>query len=332
MVRFTGVEQATWIVENLNGNIPEGLDNPIKARFANAPGGKSGGKGDDGKGKGKARPEPYGAAPATGGGPPVSDNVWVGDLPHGTEQDHLHEIFEPYGQIVRCRVLPGRDDGAKPAAMVQFASVDLAVWVVENLNGNIPEGLDEPIAVRFANVKSDKGGHAAPAGGKGHDSWGGGKAAAPPRAPVGASRPAAPVKGKAAGSGKSSGKGKAGGAPATFESLWQSVKGAGILTPQKVPDECQIYVKSLPADTTDADLYRLFSAFGAISPNGVKAMLNGDGSCKGIGFVDYFDPEAAAAAVESLDGHTLPDGSCIGVSTKMPSAGPKPAKGKGKKK
>merc|ERR1719253_886826 len=57
--------------------------------------------------------------------------------------------------------------------MIRFASVEMATWVVENLNGNIPEGLTEPIIARFANSKGAKGGArrggvvAAPA-------WGGG--------------------------------------------------------------------------------------------------------------------------------------------------------------
>merc|ERR1740130_808336 len=48
MIRFGSVEMAQWVVENINGNIPEGLAEPIIARFANS---SSGGKGGD-KGKG----------------------------------------------------------------------------------------------------------------------------------------------------------------------------------------------------------------------------------------------------------------------------------------
>merc|ERR1719491_2190270 len=51
--------------------------------------------------------------------------------------------------------------------MVRFASVEMATWIVENLNGNIPEGLSEAVIVRFANdSKGDKG------GGKGKDKGG----------------------------------------------------------------------------------------------------------------------------------------------------------------
>jgi len=332
MLRFANADMAAWVVENLNGNIPEGLAEPIIVRFANAPRGKGGDKG-----------AAYGAGPYGGGGgwqggggavkggfqaPPPSDNVWVGDLPVGTEKHDLNGIFEAYGQIVDCRMLPGRDPTSKPAAMVRFSSVDQASWVVQNLHGNVPQGLDAPLIVRFANAPGGKGGaqQGQPAGGwqaqagggwhKGgggvvQDSWGKGMAGK-----------GVVLKGAAGGKGG----GKAG-TPGSFQSLFQSVKGAGILGGGTVPDECQVYIRNLPSDTTDLDLYRLFAPFGAIPPTGVKAMMNPDGSCKGIGFVDLAEPDAAATAVMALDGHALPDGSSISVSTKKPSL---KAKGKSK--
>lgn len=328
MIRFGSVEMATWVVENLNGNIPEGLAEPIITRFANANNDKGKGK-DNGKGGGW-KSEPYsgggswgkGASggswgkaggAAKGGDPAPSDNVWIGDLPVGTEQSELANIFEAYGQIVTSRMLPGRDPSAKPCALIRFASVEMAKWVVDNLNGNIPQGCQEPIVARFANAQRNQGGDAGggwdngkgqawQSGGKGGGKWDAGKA------------------------GGKGGKGKPGGAPGSFHTLFQSVKGAGILGGGTVPDECQCFVKNLPADTTDLELYKLFAPFGAIPPTGVKAMLNADGSCKGIGFVDFSDPTAAATAVVALDGHTCPDGSTIGVSQKQASK-----KGKGKK-
>merc|ERR1719453_551810 len=177
MVRFGSVDMATWVVENLNGNIPEGMMEPIQCRYANAPGSK--GKGDGKGGKDWSAPYPGGGGGGWAGGgkggkptPEPSDNVWVGDLPVGTEKNDLNNIFEAYGQVSECRMLPGRDPSAKPCAMIRFASVDMATWVVENLNGNIPQGLSEPITVRFANSSGAKGG--AKAGG---DAFGGGKAA-----------------------------------------------------------------------------------------------------------------------------------------------------------
>jgi len=330
MIRFASVDMATWVVENLNGNMPEGLASPIVCRYANAPS-----KGGD-KGGGK------GAGPYSGGGswnpnvvkgagkdkgfvpPSPSDNIWIGDLPIGCEKNDLATIFEAYGTIQDCRMLPGRDPTAKPAAMIRFASVEMATWVVENLNGNIPQGLAEPIVCRFANAGGGAGGKQA--GGKGD--WGGGQAAAQPWAGGGKGGGSFnPACGKDGGKGA---KGKKGGAPGSFMALFQSVKGAGILGGGTIAAECQCYVKNLPSDTTDIDLYKLFSPFGGIPPTGVKAMMNDDGSCKGFGFVDFVDPTAAATAVMTLDGHTLPDGSVVSVATKQPSTGGKGGKGKGK--
>jgi len=327
MVRFATVEMATWIVDSLNGNIPEGLQEPIQCRYANAPKGKGGG---DGKGAAGGSWGPYGGGGGTakgGGGkagfqaPPPSDNVWIGDLPVGTEQESLGQIFQAYGQIVSSKMLPGRDPAAKPCAMLRFASVDMAKWVVENLNGNIPEGLEGPIICRFANAGGQQG------GGKGSPAPGGWQQPATEGA-WGGQQQQPWDSGKGGGNGGKGGKGK-GGAPGSFAALYEAVKGAGVLGGGKAPQENQIFLKNLPTDTTDFDLYKLCSPFGAIPPNGVKAMLNPDGSCKGIGFVDFADSAAASTAVISLDGHTTPDGSVINVNTKKPSLAGK-GKGKGK--
>jgi len=311
MVRFASVEMATWVVENLNGNIPEGLSEPVQVRFANDNHGKGKDKG------GGARFDPYGAQKGgaqKGGGKPgaapnsPSDNVWVGDLPLGTAKTDLATIFEAYGQIVNSRMLPGRDAAAKPCAMIRFASVDMATWVVENLNGNIPQGLDGAIIVRFAN--SSGGGKADNSG-----AWGGGAPAW--------QQDNSGWGGKAAGKNDGGGKGKKGGAPGSFQALFQSVKGGGVLGGGDVPQENQVFVKNLPPDTTDEGLYKLFSPFGAIPPNGVKAMMNADGTCKGIGFIDFSESSSAETAVAALEGS---EG--ISVSQKKPSKGG--GKGKGK--
>ncbi|CAK0894441.1 unnamed protein product, partial [Prorocentrum cordatum] len=102
----------------------------------------------------------------------------------------------------------------------------------------------------------------------------------------------------------------------SIETLFQGLKGAGVLGGGRAPEECQLYVKNLPPDTTDLDLFKLFSPFGAMAPSGVKAMLNDDGSCKGFGFVDYVDPECAQLAISSLNGFVCADGGSIGVAHK----------------
>mmetsp|Transcript_33958 Transcript_33958/g.54064 ORF Transcript_33958/g.54064 Transcript_33958/m.54064 type:complete len:476 (-) Transcript_33958:71-1498(-) len=306
MIRFQSVEAATWVVENLNSNIPEGLSTPVIVRFANAPAGK-----DGSKGKQQWPPSQPASAPGIKGwGAPQpgsfsQDNVWFGDLPPGMDGAQLEQILSAYGQIISSKMLPGKDPEAFSCAMVRFASAEMAKWVVDNLNGNIPEGLETPVVCRFANASGGK-----------DQSKGACKGSAP--YPGGAVAPA--MNGKGPKGGKC-GKGN------TFRGLMDGVKGAGIIVSGIIPEENQVYIRGLPSDTTDVDLYRLFSSFGAIAPTGVKAMLTDDRTaCKGIGFVDFLDANAAATAALALDGFALADGTPLQVTSKQPKA----AKGDGK--
>merc|ERR1712048_1139200 len=84
------------------------------------------------------------------------------------------------------------------------------------------------------------------------------------------------------------------------------------------PPENSLYVKGLPYNTTDLDLYRIFSPFGAIPVRGVKANIKQDGLCSGVGWVDYLEPHAADAAMSTLNGAVLPDGVALIVQRKKP--------------
>jgi len=47
-------------------------------------------------------------------------------------------------------------------------------------------------------------------------------------------------------------------------------------------------------------LYEKFSPFGAVLS--VKVLTNEQGVCKGVGFINYGDPDAAARAVAAMNG------------------------------
>merc|ERR1719356_387685 len=64
LVRFASQDEATWIKDNLNGNIAQGLTGPISVKYANPPGSGKG-KGKDG-GKGGDRWSPYGGGKGDG--------------------------------------------------------------------------------------------------------------------------------------------------------------------------------------------------------------------------------------------------------------------------
>uniref|UniRef100_A0A7S4VF06 RRM domain-containing protein n=1 Tax=Alexandrium monilatum TaxID=311494 RepID=A0A7S4VF06_9DINO len=75
-------------------------------------------------------------------------NVYITDLPMEVDDEKLVNIFSAYGTVTWSRVFEGKGKPTK-AAIVEFADVAEARWVVENLNGNIAEGLTEPINVAF---------------------------------------------------------------------------------------------------------------------------------------------------------------------------------------
>jgi len=245
-------------------------------------------------------------------------------------------------------MLPPKEDGKPASALVRFRNVEEAAWVVENLNGNLAHGLQHPVVVRFANAPGGGGNSWKNDGGRrGDNGWKdqsgkvndtGGKAKDhASRDAGGKGWRASPYSGGKEGKCKGVGKpfapdGKEGGKappPPSFHELFDCVVQAGVLGGGNVPEDCTVFIKNLPADTTDFDLYKLFSPFGAIPPTGVKAMPNDDGSCKGFGFVDFTEPAAAATAMMALENFELPDGSMINCSMKKPSLAKK-ASGGGK--
>merc|ERR1712032_1053864 len=65
----------------------------------------------------------------------------------------LQQVLGAYCTIAWSKVYAGKGEGKGAAALVQCADASEAQWVVESLNGNIPEGLTEPVAVAY---KRDK--------------------------------------------------------------------------------------------------------------------------------------------------------------------------------
>mmetsp|Transcript_72780 Transcript_72780/g.193293 ORF Transcript_72780/g.193293 Transcript_72780/m.193293 type:complete len:93 (-) Transcript_72780:103-381(-) len=83
-------------------------------------------------------------------------NVHISDLPAEVDDAMLAQIFNGYGSVTWCKVMANRGGKPSNAAMVEFASMDEARFVVESLNGNIPHGLSTPINVNFK--RQGKGG------------------------------------------------------------------------------------------------------------------------------------------------------------------------------
>merc|ERR1711920_335128 len=177
-----------------------------------------------------------------------------------------------------------------------------AKWIVDNLNGNIPQGMSEPIAVKYKMPPPGKGCGGFPGCGGGFDAFGKGD------------------KGFA----KGCNKGCAKSGPIGIKQLVDGILESGALPGgiKYTNDENTLFVGGLPEDTTDEDLFLMFSPFGAIAPRGVRAMANEDKSaCKGFGFVNFLDYAASITAIETLNG-TQYDGKTLKVCRKKDDGGP----------
>eukprot|EP00928_Gymnodinium_smaydae_P044950 TRINITY_DN2_c0_g4_i1.p1 TRINITY_DN2_c0_g4~~TRINITY_DN2_c0_g4_i1.p1 ORF type:complete len:373 (+),score=115.37 TRINITY_DN2_c0_g4_i1:47-1165(+) len=303
IISYASVDEAKWLVENLNGNIPEGLEGPVQVRFKDSGKGKGKCKGGDAPAWGQAAWSPKGAGKDGGVGGDAAPNktVFIGNLPKDMDESMLHSIFGAYGSIVGAKLLDVSPLGFR-GAIVEFATIQEATWLVENLDGNLPEGLTgtESLKVNFKQQNYGKAaGNVAGFAPGPYDMGKGGKCGKP-------------------------GKGKDGKGGCTIKTLVDGLMNSGAM-PGGVKynnDENTLFVGGLPADTTDLDLFWIFSPFGAIPPRGVKAMLSEDRmTCKGFGFVNFSDPNSTSQAIATLNGTQMPDGSVLTVSVKREFSG-----------
>jgi len=303
MVRMGSVDQATWLVQNLNGNIPQGLTDAIQVKFANSGGGK--GKKDEVFAWG-TEPQPGYGAPVMGALPPGApsswstlappppqanpalmdtgspqDNLYIKGLPVGVTDELVREIFGAYGAINSIKCLQTPDGADNAAALVRFNDVAQAVWLVDNLNGNIPKGLSTPVIVRYANGK---------------------------------------------------GKGKDGGKGEGKDDRFSPYGKGGAMAPAPLPinfghgeEGSNLYIRGLPPTADDLYLYKVFAPVGAILS--VKAIMSPETTqCAGYGFVKYVTAEEGQKAIALMSSTPLPDGNMLMVTVKSPG------KGKGKDK
>jgi len=236
--------------------------------------------------------------------PEASNILTISSLPSGIDEKMVKQVLGPYGSIRSLTMQPHQR-----AARITFNDAGEAKWIRENLDGNIPEGLTEPVAVRYApNVAAPK--PVAYGGGGGGD-WGkgGGGGGYAPYGGGGGGK--GDWGGKGGGKGDWGGKGGGPGITVIKQGLRWSLPGANWTA-----GDPELYVGGLPPDTTDGDLYEIFATFGAIPPRGVKAMLSPEGQCTGIGFVNFINLEDAQKACEMLNGTMLPNGQWMKVNLK----------------
>jgi len=82
-----------------------------------------------------------------------NETVFVKSLPVESTVETVQAIFSQYGGVQAVKVLPPSGGRNVVAAFVTMTSVQEAKWVVENVNGQVPSGLQNPLEVVFATPK-----------------------------------------------------------------------------------------------------------------------------------------------------------------------------------
>eukprot|EP00913_Durusdinium_trenchii_P025555 g23986.t1 len=91
-------------------------------------------------------------------GPPPSETLFVTGLPMDVTQEFTKDIFSQYGSVKEVTVLPVAAGKTAAAAFVILHTVDDAKWIVEHVNGNVPQNLTDPVTVVFATPRDSRPG------------------------------------------------------------------------------------------------------------------------------------------------------------------------------
>lgn len=285
-VVYSTMEEAQTAIASMNGFQMEGT--ALVVKLAN----NQGGPGEGGGGKGGYGP--MAGAPAA---PAQGERLYIKGLPAGYTDDMARELFSNYGTVVDSKVLVNNgktDDGTgQSVAIIRFGSLTEAQWLVDNLNGNIPQGLVRPVEVSFAGQKPAQAqmGYS-PYGGKG--------------AAMAQWNPAAQMMG-----------GKGGGGMEVCVPTAAALKAAA--TPSST-----LYVKGLPVHADDLYIYRVFAPFGRVL--NAKALPK-ETFC--IAFVTFASDMEAQEALMQVNGQVLTDGQTLQVSIKNQKGAPGAAAGLG---
>eukprot|EP00411_Alexandrium_monilatum_P104847 CAMPEP_0175789732 /NCGR_PEP_ID=MMETSP0097-20121207/81552_1 /TAXON_ID=311494 /ORGANISM="Alexandrium monilatum, Strain CCMP3105" /LENGTH=306 /DNA_ID=CAMNT_0017100797 /DNA_START=112 /DNA_END=1029 /DNA_ORIENTATION=+ len=184
LVQMGDAAEAKWLVDHVNGNVPQGLRVPIQIRFANNPKGAGKGNGLAPVNGGPAGTAPSAAklaikpplppppptaavrpvykpppsrgaagrsapfAPAVASGRP-SDRLYVSGFSRNETVERVRAAMTQYGRVAACKQLTLPPGQGCSAWLVQMSDLEEATWLVENLNRNIPTGFTEPVEVRF---------------------------------------------------------------------------------------------------------------------------------------------------------------------------------------
>ncbi len=98
-------------------------------------------------------------------------NIYVGNLPHSTNEDELKEVFEAFGQVAAANIIRDKFTGqSRGFGFVEMPSLSEAQSAIEELNGKDLKG--RPLTVNEARPRSEGDGERRPGGGGGRDGGG----------------------------------------------------------------------------------------------------------------------------------------------------------------
>ena len=96
-------------------------------------------------------------------------NLYVGNLPHSTNESELRSLFEPHGQVENVSVVTDRDTGrSRGFAFVEMTDAGEAEKAIAALNGSELGG--RTLTINEARPKADR-----PRSGQGFGRHGGGR-------------------------------------------------------------------------------------------------------------------------------------------------------------
>lgn len=332
---YSTLEEAQQAINGMNGVTVEG--SPIVAKLAAnkmpSPGGPAPGGG--GGGYAGVPPPPMAVRPHSGSvvpppgraggfggwtpGAAPGERVYIKGLPAGMTDESTRMLFAGYGSVTDSKVLVNdglsNDGSGQSVAIVRMATVAEAKWLVDNLNGNIPETLDRPVEVTFAGARGPNGTperstpYGPGAGVVAHVGHHGMHAAHPGAPPPPVSRPPVWATAQAAVAPAAA----FGAAPRATFGPQHSVHPHVQAMKGQVSPNCKLYIKGLPRTADDAYLFKVFAPWGRI----VEAVACPKGDfC--IGFVTYLSDEEAIEGINNVTGVTLLDGITLTVAVKAP--------------
>jgi len=72
----------------------------------------------------------------------------VTGLTKGISEDQVKEMFSTYGAVKSVGLLPDKADKPDAAAIVSMESAEQAKWIIDNVDGKIPEGSTNPLIIK----------------------------------------------------------------------------------------------------------------------------------------------------------------------------------------